>query len=133
VRYARKLNGAKLLALTKLDVLDELDEIPVCVAYRIDGVTTRELPSRLDNLSRAQPVFQTLPGWKKKTVGILDEAELPKEARAYVDFLEREVGAEVGLISTGPRREETLLRDHPLLAQWTGGKLSQVIAGRHAG
>ena len=132
VRYARKLNGAKLLALTKLDVLDELDEIPVCVAYRIDGVTTRELPSRLDKLTRAEPVFETLPGWKKKTVGILEESALPKAARDYVDFLEQEVGAEVGLISTGPRREETLLRDHPLLAAWTGGRLPQVIAGRHA-
>jgi adenylosuccinate synthase len=132
VRYARKLNGVKLLALTKLDVLDELGEIRVCVAYKVDGKTTRELPSRLDRLSRAEPVFETLPGWKKKTIGILEEGALPKEARAYIDFLEQEVGAEVGLISTGPRREETLLRDHPLLASWTGGKLAQVIAGRNA-
>jgi adenylosuccinate synthase len=133
VRYARRLNGAKLLALTKLDVLDELAEIPVCVAYKVDGATTRELPSRHDRLERAEPVFEVLPGWRKPTVGVLDESDLPREAREYVDFLEREVGAEIGLISTGPRREETILRDNPLLAGWTGGRLPQVIAERHGG
>jgi adenylosuccinate synthase len=133
VRYARRLNGSKLFALTKLDVLDDFDQIKVCVAYRIDGVTTRDLPSRLDRFRRAEPVFETLPGWKASTVGILEESKLPKAARDYVDFLEREVGAEIGLISTGPRREETLLREHPLVTSWTGGHLARVLAERHAG
>jgi adenylosuccinate synthase len=133
VRYAVRVNGLDALALTKLDVLDELAEIPVCVAYKVDGATTRELPSRHDRLERAEPVFEVLPGWRKPTVGVLDESDLPREAREYVDFLEREVGAEIGLISTGPRREETILRDNPLLAGWTGGRLPQVIAERHGG
>ncbi|MGE4191717.1 MAG: adenylosuccinate synthase [Thermoanaerobaculia bacterium] len=132
-RYARRLNGAKLLALTKLDVLDDLDEIPVCVAYRLDGRETREMPSRLDRLERAEPVYRTLPGWKKSTVGTVEETALPPEARAYVAFLEEQIGADVALISTGPRREETILRDHPLLKKWTGAKLAEVLQQRHAG
>ncbi len=65
VRYAQRLNGAQLVALTKLDVLDELAEIPVCVGYRIQGAVTRELPSRLDHLEHAEPVYKTLPGWRR--------------------------------------------------------------------
>lgn len=133
VRYARRINGTELLALTKLDVLDELDEISVCVGYRIDGVETRDLPSRLDRLERAEPVLRTFGGWRSSTVGILDEKELPRAARDYIAFLENEVGAEVGLISTGPRREETILRDSSRLSNWTSGRLAKVFAERHAG
>jgi adenylosuccinate synthase len=132
VRYAQRLNGAKLVALTKLDVLDELDEIPVCVGYRIDGKVTHELPSRLDHLERAEPVYQVLPGWKENTVGILDYAKLPQAARDYIAFLEEEIGAEAALISTGPRREETILKPCDLLERWTGGRLAQVIEQRGA-
>ena len=132
-RYARRLNGAELLALTKLDVLDELAEIPVCVAYRIDGVETRELPSRLDRLERAVPVWKSLPGWRQSTVGVLEEGDLPRQARDYVAFLEDQTGADVALISTGPRREETILRDRPLFSRWIGDRLAKVIEQRHAG
>jgi adenylosuccinate synthase len=132
VRYAQRLNGAKLVALTKLDVLDELAEIPVCVGYRIQGEVTRNLPSRLDHLERAEPVYKTLPGWRTSTVGILEFSQLPPAARDYIAFLEGEIGAEAALISTGPRREETILKPCALLESWTSGRLAQVLEQRGA-
>ncbi len=132
VRYAQRLNGAELVALTKLDVLDELAEIPVCVGYRIDGEVTQELPSRLDRLEHAEPVYKTLPGWRQSTVGTLQAADLPPAARGYIAFLEGEIGAEVALISTGPRREETILTACARLEKWTSGRLPSVLAQRGA-
>jgi adenylosuccinate synthase len=132
VRYAQRINGAELVALTKLDVLDELAEIPVCIGYRIQGKVTRELPSRLDHLEGAEPVYKVLPGWKSNTVGILEAALLPQAARDYISFLEGEMGAEVALISTGPRREETILTASPLLEKWTSGRLAKVLEQRGA-
>ncbi len=132
-RYARKLNGVALMALTKLDVLDELDEIQVCVGYRIRGEVVREFPSRLDRLEAAEPVLQSLEGWRESTVGVLDEARLPRAARDYIAFLEEQVGASFALVSTGPRREETLLRESPRLASWLGPRLSDVLAQRATG
>jgi len=132
VRYAQRINGAALVALTKLDVLDELAEIPVCVGYRIQGEVTRELPSRLDRLERAEPVYKVLPGWRQNTVGILDYARLPQAARDYIAFLEGEMGGEVAIISTGPRREETIIRSSALLESWTSGRLASVIEQRGA-
>ncbi len=132
VRYAQRINGAALVALTKLDVLDELSEIPVCVGYRIAGEVTRELPSRLDRLERAEPVYEVLPGWRQNTVGILDYAKLPPAARDYIAFLELEMGGEVAIISTGPRREETIIRSSARLDSWTSGRLPRVIEQRGA-
>ena len=113
-------------------MLDELAEIPVCVGYRIQGAVTRELPSRLDHLERAEPVYKTLPGWRTNTVGILEYGKLPQAARDYIAFLEAEIGAQAALISTGPRREETILKPCELLETWTGGRLAQVIEQRGA-
>jgi adenylosuccinate synthase len=129
-RYAQLLNGIDTVALTKLDVLDDFDEIPVCVAYRLDGRELRELPPDRHCLERAEPVLRTFKGWKRSTAGILDESELPVAARAYIDFIEQEIGASVTLVSTGPRREETLLRDHPALHRLTSGKLARVLEQR---
>ena len=113
-------------------MLDELAEIPVCVGYRIQGAVTRELPSRLDHLERAEPVYKTLPGWRTNTVGILEYGKLPQAARDYIAFLEGEIGAEAALISTGPRREETILQSSPLLERWTSGRLARVLEQRGA-
>jgi adenylosuccinate synthase len=132
-RYARLLNGVDTVALTKLDVLDELDEIPVCVGYRIHGEVLRELPPDRRALESAEPVLRTMKGWKQSTVGLLDEAGLPREARDYVDFLEQEIGAEVSLLSTGPRREETLIREDAHLAGLTSGRLGRVVEQRQRG
>ena len=129
-RYARLLNGIDTIALTKLDVLDDFDEIPVCVAYRRHGQELRDLPPDRAALESAEPVLRTFKGWKRSTAGIVDEAGLPPAARDYVDFIEQELEAPVTLVSTGPRREETLLRDHPSLHRLTSGRLDRVLAQR---
>jgi len=132
VRYAVRLNGAKLLALTKLDVLDGFDEIPICVGYRCGGELVTEFPSCLETLEEAEPVYETLPGWKRETAGCLEVERLPAAARAYIERLERLVGAEVAVVSTGPRRSETILPPNPTLDRWTSGRLTEVLAQRDA-
>jgi adenylosuccinate synthase len=129
-RYAQLLNGIDTIALTKLDVLDDFDEIPVCVAYRLHGQVLRDLPPDRASLEAAEPVLRTFKGWKRSTAGILDEAALPAAARDYIDFIEQEVGTPVTLVSTGPRREETLVRDHPSLERLTSGRLGRVLEQR---
>jgi len=129
-RYAQRLNGIDTVALTKLDVLDEFEEIPVCVAYRLDGELRRDLPPDRRSLEAAEPVLRTFKGWQRSTAGVLEEADLPAAAREYIDFIEQELGAPVTLVSTGPRREETLLRDHPSLLRLTSGRLDRVLAQR---
>lgn len=129
-RYARMINGIDLIALTKLDVLDDFDEIPVCTGYRVKGEEVRDFPCDRWSLENAEPVLKTLKGWKRSTVGVLDEKDLPKEAREYIDFLQEEVGAPIGLVSTGPRREETLVHDLPDLARLTSGRLGRVLEQR---
>ena len=108
-RYARLLNGVDAIALTKLDVLDDFDEIPVCVGYRVHGEVLRELPASRHALESAEPVLRAVKGWKRSTVGVLEVADLPPAARDYMALIEEEVGAPVALVSTGPRREETAL------------------------
>ena len=132
VRYARRLNGTGALALTKLDVLDQLDEIRVCTAYEVDGRETRDLPADLGELERARPVYRTVPGWRRDTSGTLELEALPEAARAYVGLIEEEVGARVDLISTGPRREETLIRTGGILEELLGERFTAVLASRGA-
>jgi adenylosuccinate synthase len=132
-RYARMVNGVDTIALTKLDVLDELEEIPVCLGYRLNGEVIRNLPPERRALETAEPVLRTMKGWKQETIGILDPAELPKAARDYIDLIEQEVGAPVSLVSTGPRREETIVREDPALARLTSGRLGRVVEERHGG
>jgi adenylosuccinate synthase len=129
-RYARLVNGIDAIALTKLDVLDDLDEIPVCTGYRLRGKVVRDLPPGRADLAGAEPVLRTMKGWKRETVGILDHGDLPPAARDYVDLIEQEVGAPVALISTGPRREETIVRETPALARLTEGRLAKVVEQR---
>jgi adenylosuccinate synthase len=129
-RYARLLNGIDTIALTKLDVLDELDEISVCVAYRVKGEVVRDLPPDRNSLEIAVPIFRTFPGWKCSTVGIVDDATLPKAARTYVDFIAEELNAPISLLSTGPRREETLVHADDVLRRLTSDRLPQIIAQR---
>jgi len=132
VRYAVRLNGTRALALTKLDVLDTLDEIPVCVGYRHRGEVLSHFPSCLDTLEAVEPVYEVLAGWRQDTSGILDFARLPKAARAYIDFLEEQVGSRVALLSTGPRREETIVAPDGPLVDWLGARLDKVLAQRGA-
>ena len=118
VRYAVRVNGFDTLAVTKLDVLDELEEIPVCTGYRFEGQTLEEMPSDTSVLEGCEPVYETLPGWKTPTVGVRDWAMLPKNARAYIERLAELAGTEIGLVSTGPDRDQTLIRARSALASW---------------
>jgi adenylosuccinate synthase len=110
LRYSAMLNGFETMVVTKLDVLDELEEIPVCVGYKIGGSTTSEMPATVRELAKAEPVYKTLPGWKSSTEGIADWDRLPSAARDYVIFLEEQTGVEVGCVSTGPERNQTVRR-----------------------
>ena len=110
LRYTATVNGFDSLIITKLDVLDELAEIPVCVAYRVDNVETAEMPATFRGMQSIEPVFENLPGWQTTTKGISHYDELPAAARDYVQYLESRTGVEVGCVSTGPERTETMIR-----------------------
>jgi len=110
LKYSAAINGFETMVVTKLDVLDELAEIPVCVAYSIDGNVTMEMPATVRELAKAKPIYETLPGWKSSTVGISDWDQLPEAAKRYVEFLEAKTGVEAGCVSTGPERMQTIVR-----------------------
>ncbi|MDT4896909.1 MAG: adenylosuccinate synthase [Acidobacteriota bacterium] len=119
-RYAADINGFSSVALTKLDVLDALDEIKVCTGYRLDGQEIDSFPAVSQDLRRIEPIYETLPGWKTSTEGITEIDALPSEARRYVEFLSTEIGVEIGLISTGPERGQTITCEDSTLAKWLG-------------
>ena len=108
-RYAAEINGFTSVALTKLDVLDTLDEIKVCTGYKLDGKVCESLPAVSQDLRRAEPIYATLPGWRSSTFGMTEMNDLPTEARAYVNFLSEQIGVEIGLVSTGPERTQTII------------------------
>ena len=108
LRYAALLNGLESLIITKLDVLDTLERIPVCVGYRLDGQPLTDIPAAAAAWDRLEPVYEQLPGWLSPTEGVTEYHRLPARARAYLEFLGREAGVEVGMISTGPEREQTI-------------------------
>ena len=105
------INGTSWLVVTKLDVLDELAEIPVCVGYKISGKPTTEIPAHASGYDAIECLYHTMPGWRTSTQGITELGKLPKPAREYLNFLENESGARVGMVSTGPGREQTILVD----------------------
>lgn len=115
-RYAVMINGLDALALTKLDVLDELDEIKICTAYKIKGKIVNQIPFDPDDMSQAEPVYESMPGWKEKTAGTSDINALPQKARDYVARLSELSGAQFAFISTGPERNETII-NHELLGK----------------
>ena len=120
LKYSAALNGFETMVVTKLDVLDELDEIPVCVAYSLDGKVTLDMPATVRELAKAEPIYEMLPGWKSSTVGISDWDRLPAAAQRYVEFLEAKTGVEAGCISTGPERTQTIVRAGSKFAKITG-------------
>jgi adenylosuccinate synthase len=111
LRYAGMINGISWLVVTKLDVLDEMAEIPVCVGYKIRGKITTEIPAHASGYDPIECVYQTLPGWRTPTVGITQFERLPKAAREYLSFIEQESAARIGMVSTGPGREQTIFVD----------------------
>jgi adenylosuccinate synthase len=109
LRYSNQVNGAEWLVITKLDVLDELEEIPICTGYEIGGKITDEIPADVQELEQIKPIYTKLKGWCEGTEGIRHFDQLPKAAREYLNFQERESGAKIAMVSTGPDREQTIL------------------------
>jgi adenylosuccinate synthase len=107
-RYAAQLNGINRLALTKLDVLDELNEIKICVGYRLDGLVIDHPPTYTDEYDRVEPVYETLPGWLTPTSDVRRWQDLPANARAYVERVAQLVGAEVSMVSIGPGHDQII-------------------------
>jgi len=110
LRYTAMINGFDSLVITKLDVLDQFEQIPVCVRYRLEGREIDEMPATHRALSALEPVYETLPGWRSPTAGLTRYQDLPPRARDYLNFLEQQSGVEIGCISTGPERAQTILR-----------------------
>ena len=108
-RYGCEMQGATEVAMTNLDVLGYLDEIPVCVAYEMNGERVDNFPVT-PKLEQCKPIYVKLPGWKSDTRAITKFEDLPENARHYVEFLEKEVGCTFKLISNGPRRDEIIYR-----------------------
>ena len=117
-RYAAEINGFTSVALTKLDVLDALDEIKVCTGYNLNGRSCESFPAVSQDLRRIEPVYATLPGWKTSTEGITEIDALPAAARRYIEFLSTEIGVEIGLVSTGPERGQTIIINDSALGTW---------------
>lgn len=108
-RYGVRMQGATEVALTVLDVLGYLDEIPVCVGYEIDGEVTKDFPVT-SQLKKAKPVYETLPGWKEDIRGITEYDKLPENCRKYIEFIEKELGVPITMVSNGPGRHEIIYR-----------------------
>lgn len=111
LRYSVMINGISWLVVTKLDVLDEFPEISVCTSYRVNGKQTTQIPARAVGYDTIEPVYTKLPGWQTSTLGVSEYGRLPQKARDYLAFLERESGARIGVISTGPDRDQTMFTD----------------------
>ncbi|MDQ3893804.1 MAG: adenylosuccinate synthase [Actinomycetota bacterium] len=111
LRYAVRVNGITALALTKLDILSEFDELPLCVQYQLrDGTLVSEFPAHQSDFHHARPVYATLPGWRKQLDAVSEFAALPREARGFIAFVEESLAVEVSLVGTGAERERVLRR-----------------------
>jgi adenylosuccinate synthase len=120
MRYAAAINGFDSIIVTKLDVLDEFDKIPVCVGYRIGGREITEMPPTVAEVAKIEPVYECMPGWSESTFGISSYDELPAKAKDYLAFLEERSGVEIGCISTGPERNQTIVKK--------GSKLEKLLS-----
>jgi len=108
MRQAVRINSLSEVALTKLDVLDTLPEVKVCVAYEVDGTRFEHLPYHQSDLHKAHPVYETLPGWQEDLTGATERRHLPQAATEYIDFLEHQIGAPITLVGVGPGRDQFL-------------------------
>ena len=113
VRQTIKMSGINGIALTKLDVLDELDEIKMCIQYELDGKKMDYLPAASEDQFKVKPIYKTFPGWKTSTQGVRKINELPEKARNYIIAVEDFIGAKISSISTSPEREDTILLENP--------------------
>ena len=108
LRYSNQVNSTQWLVVTKLDVLDAFEEIPVCTGYKIDGRQVETMPADVHGVESIEPVYTKLPGWKQSTEEVRKFEDLPKAAQEYLRFLEVESGAKIGMVSTGPDRDQTM-------------------------
>ena len=108
-RYSRSVNGFTSLVLTRLDILDGFSSVKICIGYRVDGKTSDRFPANTNVLARCQPIYEELPGWDEPTSRLISFSQLPARAVAYTRRIEELIGCRVDVISTGPRREETIL------------------------
>src|SRR6201987_6169160 len=118
LRYAKMINGIDSLVVTKLDVFDTQREIQVCVGYKYKGQPIKEMPASSEEYERVVPVYKTLPGWCESTYGVRDAGKLPKSAIDYMRFVSEFLQVELGMISTGPERDATIVQPGTLLARW---------------
>jgi len=118
LRYAKMINGLDSLVVTKLDVFDTQREIQVCVGYKYKGSTLREMPALAEEYEHVTPEYKTLPGWCQSTYGVKDNAKLPKAAVDYLRFIGDFLQVEIGMISTGPERDATIVPQGTQLARW---------------
>jgi adenylosuccinate synthase len=107
VKYSQMINGIDSVAITKLDVLSDFDEIKVCVGYKLNGKILKSFPTDVDRLSAVEPVYKTLPGWKTDISTCLAYKDLPQKTRDYLDFIAKEANIKVEIISVGPKRKQT--------------------------
>ncbi len=110
LRYSNMINSTEWLVVTKMDVMDECRQIPVCTGYKVDGKVTDIIPADVRGFKSIEPVYTTLPGWNESTEGITEYDKLPEKAREYLEFVARESGARIGMISTGPDRVQTMVQ-----------------------
>ena len=113
VRQTIKISGIDGIALTKLDVLDDLNEIKICTEYELDGKKIDYLPAAVEDQVKIKPIYKTFPGWKVPTNGIKDIKELPENAKKYIFAVEKFIGAKISSISTSPERDDTILIENP--------------------
>jgi adenylosuccinate synthase len=118
LRYAKMINGIDSMVITKLDVFDTQREIQVCVGYKYNGMPLKEMPALAEEYERVTPEYKTLPGWNETTYGLKDGAKLPKAAAEYLRFISDFLQVEIGMISTGPERDATIVPAGTLLARW---------------
>ena len=113
-RYAVRINGLDCLAITKLDVLDELEEIKVCVAYEVDGEICNHFPTNASQFANCKPVYKTLPGWQESTRGCRSLSDLPKKALTYLRYMAELMKVPIAIVSVGPGREQTIIVEDPI-------------------
>jgi adenylosuccinate synthase len=118
LRYAVMLNGIRSLVVTKLDVLDTQREIQMCTGYRYKGSLLREMPAEVGQFAAVTPEYKTVPGWESPTYGVTDATKLPAAARDYMKYISDELGVEVGMISTGPERDASIVCRDTHLEAW---------------
>ena len=111
-RYTARLSGIDVLAIMLLDVPSQLPELKICTAYEIDGERTTDFPAHVDDLRKAVPIYETMPGWQKEITEVRRIKDLPENAQSYLDRLSQIIGRPVEIVSVGPDREQTMFADH---------------------